>query len=121
MFLRTKKSTSTDVELENVHSGGIAPPAPPPRTPWPERLRYILPKLRLPVAILVGAGITAGTTYALVKHVQHLIATASVSSDPTVWIHQARTDGYEACYNGCNDCHDINFPYNACQKTARAI
>jgi hypothetical protein len=33
----------------------------------------------------------------------------------------ARTDGYGACYNGCNDCSDINWSYNRCQLTAQAI
>src|SRR5204862_392685 len=92
-----------------------------PGTPWSYHLKSLAPKLRLPLALLAGSGITAGTTYALVKHVQHLIATAQVSSDPSVWIQKARDDGYGACYNGCDDCQDVSFAYNACEKTARAI
>lgn len=115
------KNSSADVELQDVQDGGIAAPAQPRRTSWSEHLKSSVPRLKLPLAILVGASITAGTTYALVKHIQHLIVTARVSSDPQIWIHKARDDGYGACYNGCEDCHDMDFAYNACQKTARAF
>ncbi|KAF2667702.1 hypothetical protein BT63DRAFT_426553 [Microthyrium microscopicum] len=84
------------------------------------RINSILPKLALPVAILVGCAITAGTTYALVRHVQHIIASAKVSSDPNHWTQVARSEAYDACYLGCNDCDDVNFAYNACAMTAKA-
>jgi hypothetical protein len=32
----------------------------------------------------------------------------------------ARTEAYDACYYGCNDCDDTNWAYNACKVTARA-
>ncbi|KAK6540467.1 hypothetical protein TWF694_009261 [Orbilia ellipsospora] len=78
-------------------------------------------KLAWPVAILTGCGITAGTTYALVRWVQHLIATAVVSSDPNYWMEEARTKAYDACYLGCNDCNDPSWAYNACTMTAKAV
>jgi hypothetical protein len=80
----------------------------------------LLPMLRLPVAVLTGASITAFTTFALVRHVQHEIANAQVSSDPGKWMQIARTEAYDACYYGCNDCDDTNWAYNACKVTARA-
>ncbi|KAH7319426.1 hypothetical protein BKA65DRAFT_102110 [Rhexocercosporidium sp. MPI-PUGE-AT-0058] len=115
------KIAATDVELQGRQNNEFIFPAPSPRTPWSHHLKSQTPKLRLPLALLVGAAITAGTTYALVKHVQHLIANAQVSSDPSVWRNKARDDGYGACYNGCVNCHDVSFAYNACEKTARAI
>jgi hypothetical protein len=36
------------------------------------------PSLQLPLVIIGGAGVTAGTTYLLIRHVQHLIATGKV-------------------------------------------
>ena len=80
----------------------------------------ILPSLALPAAIVAGCAITAGTTYALVRHVQHLIAHAKVDSNPATWMQQARTRAYDACYQGCNDCGDVNWAYNACAMTAKA-
>jgi hypothetical protein len=35
-------------------------------------------------------------------------------------MQKARTDAYDACYYGCNDCDDVDWAYNACQMTARA-
>ncbi|KAH8912425.1 hypothetical protein BR93DRAFT_77056 [Coniochaeta sp. PMI_546] len=74
-------------------------------------------KLACPLAYLVGAGITASTTYALVRRVQHLIATASVNPNPQTWISAARTQVYDPCYFGCDDCNDPNYAWNACQRT----
>jgi hypothetical protein len=76
--------------------------------------------LRLPVAVLTGASIAAFTTFALVRHVQHEIANAQVNSDPGKWTQIARTEAYDACYYGCNDCDDTDWAYNACKMTARA-
>ena len=112
---------TTSFELREQQRAGSTSPVPDQRSPWSYSLKSLAPRLRLPLAIVVGSAITAGTTYALVKHVQHLIANAQVSSDPAVWIQKARDDGYGACYNGCDDCHDVSFAYDACEKTARAI
>jgi hypothetical protein len=84
------------------------------------RIASILLKLSFPAAIVSGCGITAGFTYALVRWVQHLIATAKVNSDPVVWMQEARTKAYDACYYGCNDCSDTSWAYNACNMTSRA-
>lgn len=84
------------------------------------RFDSILPQLTLPAAILAGCLITAGTTYALVRHVQHLIAHAKVDSNPAIWMQQARTQAYDACYFGCNDCGDVDWAYKACSMTAKA-
>src|ERR1700761_1364455 len=80
----------------------------------------ILSRISFPVAILGGCAITAGTTYALVHWVQHLIATAAVNSDPGFWVQEARTMAYEACYNGCNNCSDASYAYKGCAMTAKA-
>jgi hypothetical protein len=72
----------------------------------------------LPLALLIGAGITASTTYALVKHVQHLLANASVDSSPATWSSAARTQVYDPCYLGCaSDCADPKYAWKACQRT----
>ncbi|KAK0115518.1 hypothetical protein ONS95_000204 [Cadophora gregata] len=115
------RTVSTDFELQEQQSNRSSSWVQGSRTPRSSRLKSLTPRLRLPFAILAGSAITAGTTYALVKHVQHLIANAQVSSNPSVWIQKAREDGYGACYDGCDDCHDVNFAYDACEKTARAI
>jgi hypothetical protein len=81
----------------------------------------ILLTLTFPASIIAGCGITAGTTYALVRWVQHLIATAKVNGDPVVWMQDARTKAYDACYYGCNDCSDPSWAYNACNMTSKAI
>jgi hypothetical protein len=86
----------------------------------PGCLELALPKLAFPVAILAGCGITASTTYALVRHVQHLISSVTVNADPLVWMQEARTNAYDACYFGCDDCGDHNWAYNACARTAKA-
>ncbi|TGJ84480.1 hypothetical protein E0Z10_g4266 [Xylaria hypoxylon] len=70
------------------------------------------------IALLAGSGITAGTTSALVAHILHLIRDATVSSDPQVWMHQAKIKDYDPCYDGCEDCADPEYSYRACLKTA---
>ncbi|KAK3316877.1 hypothetical protein B0H66DRAFT_457037, partial [Apodospora peruviana] len=77
-----------------------------------------LPRFALPIALLVGCAITGGTTYALVAWVLNLIANASVDSDAGKWKAAARTEVYDACYFGCNDCDDPSYAFNACQRTA---
>ncbi|KAK4151881.1 hypothetical protein C8A00DRAFT_35451 [Chaetomidium leptoderma] len=79
-----------------------------------------LSRLAILVGLLVGGAIIGGTTYALVARVQTLIANATVGGDTSRWIQTARTNAYDACYHGCNDCSDPSFAYNACQVTARA-
>jgi hypothetical protein len=68
----------------------------------------------------VGGGIVAGTTYALVRHVQRGIAHANVNANAAVWIKKA-SELYDACYNGCNDCSDPSFAYTACARTAGVV
>jgi len=85
------------------------------------KLDRILPRLAVPMGLLVGGGIFAGTTYALVVRVQWLMATATVSSDPNVWMQEARTKAYDVCYFSCTDnCNDVNYAWNACARTALA-
>jgi hypothetical protein len=84
------------------------------------RIASFLVKISFPFAIISGCAITAGTTYALVRWVQHLISTAAVNSNPVVWMQAARTNAYDACYYGCNGCSDTWWAYNACAMTARA-
>ncbi|KAK3395054.1 hypothetical protein B0H63DRAFT_462592 [Podospora didyma] len=103
---------------DNNNNSQHAPGEPPSSYPPPER--RLLPRLALPAAILIGLGIAAGTTYAVVAHVQNLIANAVVDGDLSKWTQLARTQAYDACYHGCaNDCDDPNFAYNACQRTAQ--
>ncbi|KAK3374584.1 hypothetical protein B0H63DRAFT_548822 [Podospora didyma] len=67
---------------------------PPPNT--------ILPKLGLPLAIILGIALTAGTTYLVARHVIKLRAKATVDSNPATWKLKARQRVYDACYPGCN-------------------
>lgn len=90
-----------------------SPKIPVPRSP--SRLF----KLAILLALLVGAGITASTTYALVKRVQHLVATAAVDPNPQTWMLAARTQVYDPCYLGCDDCKDPSYAWNACQRTVQ--
>lgn len=113
-----------EIALQTLE-GSALPPDASPRKPqlWPHLGSLsgsLVPKLQLPVAVLVGASITALTTFALVRHVQHEIANAQVSSDPKRWMDTARNQAYDACYYGCDDCGDTNWAYNACKMTARA-
>ncbi|KAI1484639.1 hypothetical protein F5X96DRAFT_663483 [Biscogniauxia mediterranea] len=71
-----------------------------------------------PIAIIVGSGITAGTTYSLIKHITRLVSEAKVSSDPQFWMQEAKTKDYDSCYLGCSDCKDPNFAYDACIRTS---
>jgi hypothetical protein len=119
---RTPKTPS--IVLQNLEDGATPTRVSHKQPPWWSRIwsgfKPVLPKLRLPVAVLIGANITAFTTFALVRHVQHKIANAKVNSDPKEWMHMARTKAYDACYYGCNDCHDTDWAYKACKMTARA-
>ena len=119
-----------DIDLEDPTRGTDVPGAyGHPNRPRPalDRLSArMIPHLPIFFAFLFGIALTAGTTYALVIHVQHMVNTASVSSDPAVWTQQARTRGYDRCYNGCSgaddsDCaSDPDFVANACARTAEA-
>ncbi|KAI1640042.1 hypothetical protein F4809DRAFT_666225 [Biscogniauxia mediterranea] len=70
------------------------------------------------IAIIVGSGITAGTTYGLIKHITRLVSEGKVSSDPQIWMQEAKTKDYDSCYLGCSDCKDPNFAYDACIRTS---
>lgn len=88
---------------------------------WSERLKIYALKLRLLLAFLIGGGIAAGGTYALVRRIQHHLATTQVDANPDHWIEKARTEGYDACYYGCDNCHNLTMAYKACWKTAQAV
>jgi hypothetical protein len=123
-FFVRRTPKAADIVFQNLEDGATPTRVSRKQPPWWSRIRScvesLLPKLRLPVAVLIGAGITVFTTFALVRHVQHEIANAKVSSDPGEWIQIARTDAYDACYYGCNDCYDTSWAYNSCKMTARA-
>lgn len=121
----SKDSAHQDAPIELQENGQPAVANIPPRRPSQLRTfmtRFansgLLPKVRLPISFLVGAGITGVTTWALVKNVQHLLASASVDSKPETWLQKARKD-YDHCYNGCSECRDLDFAFNACQKTSQ--
>lgn len=122
-FVRRTPKTP-NIMLQNIEDGATPTRASHKQPPRWSRIRScfesLLPKLRLPVAVLTGAIITAFTTFALVRHVQHEIANAKVSPDPRKWMQIARTEAYDACYYGCNDCGRTDWAYNACKMTARA-
>jgi hypothetical protein len=113
---------ATEGVNEKIDVSGWAAPVREKPT-WREWTRFqldrILPRLGIPMGILVGGAITAGTTYALVIRVQNLIATAKITSDPNYWMEQARTNAYDACYFGCNDCDDTMYSWNGCLRTAQ--
>jgi hypothetical protein len=123
-FFVRRTSKTPNIVLQNLEDGATPTRVSYKQPPWWSRIRScfesLLPKLRLPVIVLTGANITAFTTFALVRHVQHEIANAKVSSDPGKWMQIARTEAYDACYYGCNDCDDTDWAYNACKMTARA-
>ena len=100
-------------------SSPVPSPSVPPNNPPSSPPRSKLSRLALPLSLLIGAAITASTTYALAKRVQHLIAHASVDSDPATWSSAARTQVYDPCYLGCaDDCSSPDYAWNACQRTA---
>jgi len=111
-------------QADQEASGGWAVPADeaPTLREWTRhRLDRLLPRLAAPMGLLVGGGLFAGTTYALVARVQWLVATATVSSDPNLWMQEARTKAYDVCYHGCDDdCNDPDYAWNACARTALA-
>jgi len=88
--------------------------------PWPPE-HSLLSRLALPLALIVGAGIMGGATYAVVARVQNLIANAAVDGDLASWKRKARVDVYDACYLGCTSCNDPEFAFKACKTTAQAI
>ncbi|KAI1264216.1 hypothetical protein F5Y18DRAFT_437034 [Xylariaceae sp. FL1019] len=95
---------------------------PPPYLPgWSRRARDLLdrniPKLALPLAVMIGGTITGGTTYLLAAHVSKLVRNARVSDDAEKWMKKSR-EVYDACYLGCHDCADAAYSYKACLKTA---
>ncbi|KAI1498709.1 hypothetical protein F5X99DRAFT_392378 [Biscogniauxia marginata] len=121
-YEETTRSPSFSI-LESGSERELSPGGPPPyalgrRQRWQFHIDRYLPKLGLPLATLVGGGITAGTTYSLVRHVIHLVENAKVSSDPHVWMQESRTSDYDPCYLGCDDCADPSFAYNACVRTS---
>ncbi|KAK3682828.1 hypothetical protein B0T22DRAFT_295142 [Podospora appendiculata] len=114
------------------HHNSKSTHAPPQPLPQPysapssssspsEKGHPFLARLAIPIGLLVGGGITGGTTYALVARVQHLIATASVDGAISKWRAEARSQVYDACYLGCTDCDDPSYAYNACQRTAQLV
>jgi hypothetical protein len=125
---RTEEPVSSSY-FQNVDLGQDAPlpdrPPPPYDPGWRQRLRDFLdrniPKLALPLALLIGSAITTGTTYALVVRVSQLVRNAKVPSDPEVWMNQARTEDYDPCYLGCAYCTDTEYSYNACLRTASIL
>jgi hypothetical protein len=123
-FFARRTPKTPNIVLQNLDDGATPTRVPHKQPPWWSRIwtcfKSLLPKLRLPVAVLIGANITAFTTFALVRHVQHEIANAKVSSDPNKWMQIARTEVYDACYDGCNDCRNTDWAYNACKMTTRA-
>ncbi|KAI1324158.1 hypothetical protein F5Y16DRAFT_381708 [Xylariaceae sp. FL0255] len=111
-----------DIELNDDPGDGLPPRPPPQYEPsWRRRGREFidrnLPRLVIPVSLLVGGGITGTATWAVARHVIYLLKHAKVSSDPTVWIEKARKD-YDRCYFGCLNCNDLSYAAKACRLTA---
>ncbi|KAK0665426.1 hypothetical protein QBC41DRAFT_379695 [Cercophora samala] len=107
--------SSSDSDRDDDTQAGEADNAPN----VDEERESMLPKLGLPIALLVGAAIMGGGTYAVVAYVQNLVANAAVDDDEAKWLRLARTDAYDGCYLGCTSCDDPSFAYKACQLTTR--
>jgi len=75
--------------------------------------------MRRCISIIIGIASGIVLTYAWVKHVTHLIDTAEVELDPEFWIKTARIQAYDACYEGCSDCVDVEFAWKACRFTEK--
>ncbi|KAI0482523.1 hypothetical protein GGR56DRAFT_670393 [Xylariaceae sp. FL0804] len=112
-------------------SGGRSrsPPPPPPYSVLGrgqgqrrrELLDAYLSWLALPLAVLLGGAVGAGSTYAIVRHVERLVATAEVDPSPQRWMDESRVRDYDPCYDGCaDDCADPAFAHAACLRTAAA-
>ncbi|KAI0020956.1 hypothetical protein F4780DRAFT_778948 [Xylariomycetidae sp. FL0641] len=104
-------------EASSPPAQGI-PESPSRRQRWRYYADRTISRLALPLAILSGSAITAGSTFALAKHVTNAIANAKVSDDPVKWMQMAKKKDYEPCYNGCTDCNDPSFAYRACMRTS---
>ena len=68
------------------------------------------------VGAVTLAGVFAGLTWGIDHVVKHWAASASVSQNPALWAQAAQAK-YQACYEGCDDCGDTNWAYDACQMT----
>ncbi|KAI0144339.1 hypothetical protein GGR57DRAFT_482841 [Xylariaceae sp. FL1272] len=114
-------STIENIELGPVPGEGPDAPPPPYLPGWRQRFRDSLnrnvPKLALPLAVVIGGTITGGTTFLLSEHVSKLVRNARVSDDAGKWMNKAR-GVYDACYLGCHDCADPAYSYKACRRTA---
>ncbi|KAF2463306.1 uncharacterized protein BDR25DRAFT_384625 [Lindgomyces ingoldianus] len=51
--------------------------------------------------------------------VNHLVKTAHVSQGADYWVDLARHQTYSLCYNGCNDCLDVDRIEGACLMTRK--
>jgi len=77
----------------------------------PSEWRWIL-------AVLVAINVTLPSGYFGWHLTSKIIASVHVSSNEAHWIRRARNEAYDLCYDGCNDCLDVNMIESACRLTA---
>lgn len=73
---------------------------------------------RLIISSTIGVLVFAGTLTGMIILTSRFISSLRVSSSRAYWSNLARTDVYELCYDGCDDCLDVSTIYNACKLTA---
>jgi hypothetical protein len=67
------------------------------------------------IALLIAVSSIIGWTL----FVNHLVKTARISQGADHWVDIARHQTYDLCYNGCNDCLDVDRIENACLMTRK--
>ena len=67
------------------------------------------------IASLVAISFIVGWTL----FVNHLVNIAHVSQGADYWVDLARRQTYDVCYNGCNDCLDVDRIEDACLMTKK--
>ncbi|KAI2635403.1 hypothetical protein GGS21DRAFT_80368 [Xylaria nigripes] len=80
-----------------------------------------IPRLALPAAIITGCIFIIGCIVGLVRLIRTLMRETVVSSDPKEWMDKIKTEYYDPCYLGCDNCKDPSYSYNACRKTASIL
>ncbi|KAH7385136.1 hypothetical protein BKA64DRAFT_712257 [Cadophora sp. MPI-SDFR-AT-0126] len=75
-------------------------------------------KWRYSLAILLGICASLPSAYFGWQLASKVLASVQVSSNEAHWIGRARSEAYDLCYDGCNDCLDVKSIESACRLTA---
>jgi uncharacterized membrane protein len=67
------------------------------------------------------AGVLAAAVLAIAwtEYVHHLVLSATLGGGPDHWAEAARVRAYGVCYDGCNDCVDVDSIEAACRLTMK--